>query len=275
MVSLPLPVSGGNARRCACNWSSTGSRPRPRSTSTVGRCCTSSSMWQAHAIDVGDELQSDNELVIVCRALRPLLRRRRRPNARWRTRVVNDGNLRWHRTMVFGRSPGFAAAPAAVGPWRPVRLSPAPALSDIAIRSRVDNHDGIVHVNAHLTGPEDPAATISIGSVSAPLQPVGDGTLQRRAARRGRAALVAAHPRRTDAVRARDLGRRRDGRDSPDRLPDAAIPGRHPLRRTRAERQRGSGVFARGGLDPGGPDLDGRPATRICAICWSASATRA
>ena len=80
----------------------------------------SESMWREHAVDVGELTEVENELVIVCRALAPLLTKRRRPAARWRTRVVNNGNLRWYRTMVFGRSPGFAPAPAAVGPWRPV-----------------------------------------------------------------------------------------------------------------------------------------------------------
>ena len=90
----------------------------------------SSSMWREHAIDVTGNLGSDNELVIACRALAPLLAKRRRPAARWRTRVVNHGNLRWFRTMVFGRSPGFAPSPAPVGPWRPVRLrSPARPVS--------------------------------------------------------------------------------------------------------------------------------------------------
>ena len=80
----------------------------------------SESMFAAHRVDVGDRLGAENELVIVCRALAPLLARRRRPSARWRTRVVNSGNLRWYRTMMFGRSPGFAPGPAPVGPWRPV-----------------------------------------------------------------------------------------------------------------------------------------------------------
>ena len=68
----------------------------------------SSSMWREHRVDVTGTLRADNELVIACRALAPLLAKRRRPAARWRTRVVNHGNLRWFRTMVFGRSPGFA-----------------------------------------------------------------------------------------------------------------------------------------------------------------------
>ena len=76
----------------------------------------SESMFAAHRVDVADRLRDDNALVIACRALTPLLARRRRPSARWRTRVVNAGNLRWYRTMMFGRSPGFAPGPAPVGP---------------------------------------------------------------------------------------------------------------------------------------------------------------
>ncbi|MBV9309927.1 MAG: hypothetical protein JOZ73_03805, partial [Solirubrobacterales bacterium] len=83
----------------------------------------SSSMWTRHQIDVTATLKSENELMIGCRALKPLMSIRRRPSARWRTRVVNEGNLRWFRTMAFGRSPGFAPGPAPVGPWRPVRLA--------------------------------------------------------------------------------------------------------------------------------------------------------
>ena len=77
----------------------------------------SASMFASHRVDVARTGSgAENELVIVCRALTPLLARRRRPSARWRTRVVNAGNLRWYRTMMFGRSPGFAAGPAPVGP---------------------------------------------------------------------------------------------------------------------------------------------------------------
>ena len=53
----------------------------------------------------------DNELAICCRALAPLLRVRRRPRARWRTRLVADGELRFFRTMLLGRAPGFAPGP--------------------------------------------------------------------------------------------------------------------------------------------------------------------
>src|SRR4029078_4920684 len=46
----------------------------------------------------------------------------RRTRPRWRTRVVQAQTLRWFRTMVVGRAPGFAPGPPVVGPWRAVML---------------------------------------------------------------------------------------------------------------------------------------------------------
>jgi beta-mannosidase len=82
----------------------------------------SESMFASHCLDIGDLLEGDNELAIRCRALDPLLEVSRRPRARWRTRLVRNGNLRFFRTMLLGRAPGFAPGPAAVGPWRGVWL---------------------------------------------------------------------------------------------------------------------------------------------------------
>ena len=81
-----------------------------------------SSMFEGHAIDVGARLRAGaNELAIRCLALGPLLRVRRKPRARWRTRLADNG-LRFFRTMLLGRAPGFAPGPAVVGPWRPVSI---------------------------------------------------------------------------------------------------------------------------------------------------------
>jgi beta-mannosidase len=138
----------------------------------------SDSMWLAHRVDVGGRLRADNELLIVCRALAPLLALRRRPSARWRTRVVNHNNLRWFRTMSFGRSPGFAPGPAAVGPWRPVRLVlDAPfAAHDLSVRASLDNDTGVVTVRvAPLRWPAH--AELRVDGVVARLEPTGDGRL--------------------------------------------------------------------------------------------------
>jgi len=115
----------------------------------------STSMWRRHAVEIGAgaSTTATNELVIACRALSPLLERRRRPRARWRTRVAGHGNLRWHRTMVFGRSPGFAPGPAAVGPWRPIRVVRRRPDDPLAVRITATLEGGTGHVRALVTMP--------------------------------------------------------------------------------------------------------------------------
>src|SRR6202035_4263367 len=56
-----------------------------------------------------------------------------------RTRLV-DGNLRFFRTMLLGRAPGFAQQPAAVGPWRPVELVRRRILTveELSLRASLD-----------------------------------------------------------------------------------------------------------------------------------------
>jgi beta-mannosidase len=115
----------------------------------------SESMFSGHETDVGPRLRDVNELAICCRALVPRLRERRRPRARWRTALVAEGNLRFHRTMLLGRAPGFAPGPPVVGPWRPVWLErrQGPAVQDMRLRTRVHGTDGILECRARLAGP--------------------------------------------------------------------------------------------------------------------------
>jgi beta-mannosidase len=100
----------------------------------------SESMFAAHAVDVSRRLRGANELVICCRALAPRLAQARKPRARWRTRLVSNGNLRFYRTMLLGRAPGFAPGPAVVGPWRPVSLERRRGcvLDGVRLRTRLD-----------------------------------------------------------------------------------------------------------------------------------------
>jgi beta-mannosidase len=84
----------------------------------------SESMFAVHDVNVSTLVRHRNELLIVCRPLSSALRERRRqqPAMRWRTRVVAEQQLRWYRTTLLGRAPGFAREPEPVGPWRPVTL---------------------------------------------------------------------------------------------------------------------------------------------------------
>ena len=88
---------------------------------------TSRNMFRGHQVDVTDLLHSTNHLTIVCRSLTADLARRR-PGPRWKTSLVEQQKLRWHRTTLLGRMPGWTPAVTAVGPWRPVRLETGPVL---------------------------------------------------------------------------------------------------------------------------------------------------
>src|SRR4051812_6287532 len=104
----------------------------------------SASMFEQHELDVSGRLREHNTLLICCRALKPLLAVGRKPRARWRTQLVYDGNLRWFRTMLLGRAPGFAPGPPVVGPWRPVTLEPRRPRRQL--RARLEGDDGVLVV---------------------------------------------------------------------------------------------------------------------------------
>lgn len=81
----------------------------------------STNMFLQHRCDVGALLRSENELLIRFSPLDPFLNVRR-PRPRWRTPMVQHQQLRWVRTSLLGRTPGWSPPAAPVGPWRPVWL---------------------------------------------------------------------------------------------------------------------------------------------------------
>jgi beta-mannosidase len=106
------------------------------------------SMFAPAALDVGAALREGaNELAIRCLALNGQLGTKRKPRARWRTKLA-DNRLRFFRTMLLGRCPGFAPGPAAVGPWRPVWIERRRglAVSGIELRPRCEGDVGILAV---------------------------------------------------------------------------------------------------------------------------------
>jgi len=112
------------------------------------------SMFTAVRLDVTDLMQGQDELLIRCHPLLPSEHGSGRPRARWRTQLVEDGQLRHVRTALLGRAPGFAPGPPVVGPWRPVLLSRERALAvdDVVLLPRLDGRDGALSVVADLHG---------------------------------------------------------------------------------------------------------------------------
>lgn len=86
---------------------------------------SSRNMFVAKRVDVGALLRDgENELVLCFRSLGAELARRH-PRPRWKTALVAQQALRWFRTTLLGRIPGWTPAIAPVGPWGPIALERA------------------------------------------------------------------------------------------------------------------------------------------------------
>jgi beta-mannosidase len=94
------------------------------------------------------QVERENELLLCFRALAPLLREKR-PRPRWRTALVVEQNLRWFRTSLLGRIPGWTPRLPAIGPWRSVGVEPDEP--DTVVRAWVDGDRARLQVS----GPGD------------------------------------------------------------------------------------------------------------------------
>ncbi|MBI1423650.1 MAG: glycoside hydrolase family 2 protein [Gammaproteobacteria bacterium] len=138
------------------------------------RILQADNMFIEHVVDVSRLLQKNNELVIRFRALTAALAERRaRP--RWKTKLVQHQQLRWIRTTLLGRIPGWSPPVAPVGPWRDIMLDTreANSFSDLNLNTSLDGDTGIVDGSCvlELADPSlDVSATLHVGEHTLPLQ---------------------------------------------------------------------------------------------------------
>src|SRR3954462_12076182 len=102
----------------------------------------SESMFRSYDVEI-DARDGANEVVVHVHALAPLLAQKR-PRPRWRTKLVEQQQLRWYRTSFYGRMPTWHPKQPIVGPWKPCEvLDPADARR-VSLRVRMDGDDGVV-----------------------------------------------------------------------------------------------------------------------------------
>jgi beta-mannosidase len=99
-------------------------------------------MFVAHEVAVRRLLRRGTNTLVMCfRALDALLGQRR-PRPRWRAPMVEHQQLRWFRTTLLGRTPGWSPPAAVVGPWRDVWLERRNGLRVRSIRLQPSVADG-------------------------------------------------------------------------------------------------------------------------------------
>ncbi len=105
------------------------------------------SMWQPRAIELEAPAK---ELVIRCRSLDAELAKKR-PRPRWRVPMLEQQQLRWIRTTLLGRTPGWSPPCPAVGPWRELALVRGGMhVGPIGVDARLESGVGFVTVGAQL-----------------------------------------------------------------------------------------------------------------------------
>ena len=141
----------------------------------------SDNMFRCHEVPV--TLGGEHELLIRCRALAPELAKRR-PHPRWRVPMLEHQNLRWFRTTLLGRTPGWSPPCPAVGPWRGVWLETRTLEPGSArLACRVKEGEGSITIVAELDSQVEAAALVVERDgrrITAPLAP-GKGRWRGRA----------------------------------------------------------------------------------------------
>ena len=130
------------------------------------RLLSSANMFVAHECPVGRLPAVKNELAICFRALTTHLKLKRARPA-WRTPMVADQQLRWVRTTLLGRTPGWSPPAAAVGPWRSVWFSTSDRIriSDVKLSTAVSGDTGCVTIACKIGGPTDVAPKLELSLV--------------------------------------------------------------------------------------------------------------
>jgi beta-mannosidase len=91
------------------------------------------------------------ELALCFRSPRAELAKKR-PRPRWKTALITDQHLRWLRTSLLGRIPGWSPVAPIVGPWRRITLDDGP-VAHWRLTARLDGADGVVTLHAKLDTP--------------------------------------------------------------------------------------------------------------------------
>jgi beta-mannosidase len=138
-------------------------------------------MFREYSADVTDCLGDRNAIAICFRSIGAALKQRR-PRPRWKTRLVNDQQLRWFRTTLLGRIPGWSPPIAPVGPWRSISLHALRpgTISDLTVQPGLKDQTGVVDLSCRFHhGGTAITGTASVGDSSTTLTIERDGDAYR------------------------------------------------------------------------------------------------
>jgi beta-mannosidase len=101
-----------------------------------------------------------HDILIRCAALTPELERRR-PRPRWRVPMLKATQLRWFRTTLLGRTPGWSPSCPPVGPWRPVWIARGERPDAPRMIAKLENDVGHIDVEVSLDDDVDSVVLVA------------------------------------------------------------------------------------------------------------------
>jgi beta-mannosidase len=130
-------------------------------------------MFCSYDVDVTSFLTTHNTLVIRFWSLQSLLAMKR-PRPRWRTQLVDHQQLRWFRTTLLGKMPGWSPPIRPVGPWRSISLEEHALLTieQMDLRTTLTDGNGLIsiHLLARNLAEQLPGqADLKVGNATFPL----------------------------------------------------------------------------------------------------------
>ena len=94
----------------------------------------------------------------------------KRPRPAWKTRLVDQQNLRWFRTTLLGRIPGWSPPVHPVGPWRPLSLLSSLHPRRLQLRPEWRDDQAWLYAAFEIDAArEDCHATLEVGDIILPL----------------------------------------------------------------------------------------------------------
>ena len=124
----------------------------------------SANMFRRHTLDVtGIWAASHNELLVCFEPLGTKLQAKR-PRPAWRTPMVAHQQLRWIRTTLLGRLPGWCPPVAPVGIWKPIRLEwrQDGQLVSSTLQPRLEGDTGVLKVRCVFATPRADTTSWSV-----------------------------------------------------------------------------------------------------------------
>lgn len=131
---------------------------------------SSDNMFHRHEIDIEKILKNKKNILTLCFKSLTKELNQRHPRPKWKTKLVANQSVRWFRTTLIGRIPGWTPPVSAVGPWKPIYLVDKSTPANININASVEENIGIVKFACQLLETsKDVVVNLKIGSSIYPL----------------------------------------------------------------------------------------------------------